>query len=144
MISIDMIDEFRRRTNSSYDDAKYYLERHNGDMLEAIIDFEKARSGGAGYSREAKRANYGGAFMRFVQRLFDIKLVITDKTDRTLGIPVIFPLLMMPVWHILILVAIGMMILGFKFNIREVKDDSFNVENIISRVKEKVRAPRNY
>jgi hypothetical protein len=144
MISIEMIDEFRRRTNSSYDDAKYYLERHNGDLLEAIIDFEKARSGGAGCSRKAQRANYGGAFMRFVQRLFDIKVMVTDRTERTLSIPIIFPLVMVPVWHILILLAIVLMIRGYRFSVREIRDDSFNVENIISRVKEKVRAPRNY
>jgi hypothetical protein len=46
MVTIEMVEEFRRRTNCSYDDAKYYLEKYNGDMLEAIIAFERGRNHG--------------------------------------------------------------------------------------------------
>lgn len=160
MITIQMIDEFRRRTNSSYDDAKYFLERHNGDILEAIIAFEKTSKGHYGSSEarrndyrdytqdfrqsEPRRSAFGSGLMRFVQRLFDIKITITDRTERTMAIPVFFPLLMVPIWHILIIAAIAMMMMGFRFSIRESKDDNFNVETIVNRVKEKVKAPRNY
>lgn len=43
MITIEQIDEFRKRTHSSYEDAKYYLEKNNGDILDAIIDFERSK-----------------------------------------------------------------------------------------------------
>ena len=45
MITIEQIDEFRKRTHSSYEDAKFFLEKNNGDILDAIIDFERTKTG---------------------------------------------------------------------------------------------------
>jgi len=41
-ISLELIDEMRKRTNCSYQEAKELLEKHNGDIIEAIIEFEKS------------------------------------------------------------------------------------------------------
>lgn len=44
-MNFELIDEFRRRTNASYDEAKHYLERTNGDLLEAVIAYEREKTG---------------------------------------------------------------------------------------------------
>ncbi len=31
-MNIQLIDEFRRRTNASFEEAKYYIESFNGDL----------------------------------------------------------------------------------------------------------------
>lgn len=41
MITIEQIDELRKRLNVTYEEAKEALEACNGDMLEAIIYLEK-------------------------------------------------------------------------------------------------------
>lgn len=41
MITLEQVEELRKRTNISYDDAKKALEETNGDILEAIINLEK-------------------------------------------------------------------------------------------------------
>lgn len=41
MITIEQIDELRKRLDVSYEEAKEALEACNGDMLEAIIYLEK-------------------------------------------------------------------------------------------------------
>lgn len=150
-MNIQMIDEFRRRTNASYDEAKYYLERHNGDLLEAIIAFERERTGyqknyQQGYSNDYRhektarpQGNVGRGFMRVLQRLLDIKLVITDKNFRTFNIPVIIPVVLFPVWHIIIVMALIMMLMGFKFSFQEMPDGNVNVESIVNKVKDKVK-----
>jgi translation elongation factor EF-Ts len=38
---MEQIDEMRKRTNCSYQEAKELLEKNNGDLLEAIVEFEK-------------------------------------------------------------------------------------------------------
>lgn len=144
MITIETIDEFRRRTNSSYDDARCYLERHNGELLEAIIDFEKTRnnsySNNNGCRQNARpRGEFGMAIMRGLQKLLDIRIVVTDKTERTFNVPILFPILVCPLWHVMILLAIVMMIMGFKFSVREIQDDNMNIENIISRLRERAK-----
>ena len=59
MITMEQIDEFRKRTNSSYEDAKYYLERNNGDVLDAIIDFERSKTGSSG----ERERHHGQSFL---------------------------------------------------------------------------------
>ena len=101
-MNIQLIDEFRRRTNASYEEAKYYLERFNGDLLEAIVAFEKEKTGHHNQNRinvGASRFLYG--LMRIVQKLIDIKLIITDKNFKTFHIPLIILIALGPVWHIL-------------------------------------------
>lgn len=41
MITLEQVEELRKRANISYDEAKSALEEANGDMLEAIINLEK-------------------------------------------------------------------------------------------------------
>jgi hypothetical protein len=147
LITIEMIDEFRRRTNCSYDDAKYYLEKYNGDMLEAIIAFERDRNRGYGYRDERRYSGYsrrgagiGRKILNALQRLLDIRIVIADNTGRTFNIPILFPLVLIPVWHILLLIALGMMLVGYRFSIREVHDGNYDLNSIISRIREKSQA----
>ncbi len=139
-MDIKLIDEFRRRTNANYDEAKYYLERHNGDLLEAIIAFEKERTGYQGKCNVqggAKRLLNGLA--RMVQKLIDIKLVIVDKTGRDFPIPLLLLLVLGPIWHILLLVAFFMLIMGYKFFFREISDPNVNVQNFVEKIKDKVK-----
>ncbi|MCX7772998.1 MAG: hypothetical protein N2376_07800 [Clostridia bacterium] len=153
-MNIQMIDEFRRRTNATYDEAKFYLERYHEDLLEAIIAFEKDRTG---YQQQKQNTyqyqnrhdpkterphhsgNFGRGVMRVLQRLIDLKLVITDKNLRSFPIPVIVPVVLFPVWHIIIIMAVAMMIMGFKFHIQEMPDPNVNVESMVSKMKDKVR-----
>lgn len=141
-MDIKLIDEFRRRTNANYDEAKYYLERYNGDLLEAIIAFEKERTG-AGYQ---KRNDFrGGAnrllngLTRVVQKLIDIKLIIIDRTGKDFPVPLLLLLVLGPIWHILLLVAIVMLIMGYKFLFREISDPNVNVQNFVEKIKDKAK-----
>ncbi|HHY64134.1 MAG TPA: hypothetical protein GX501_03715, partial [Clostridiaceae bacterium] len=82
-MNIQLIDEFRRRTNASYEEAKYYLERFNGDLLEAIVAYEREKTGYYSRSRATGAANrLLHHIMRIIQKLVDIKLIITDKDSR--------------------------------------------------------------
>ena len=140
IMDIKLIDEFRRRTNANYDEAKYYLERCNGDLLEAIIAFEKERTG------YEKKSNFrGGAnrvlngLIRVVQKLIDVKLVIIDKTGKDFNVPLLLLLVLSPIWHILLLVVFVMLIMGYKFLFREMSDPNVNVQNFVEKIKNKAR-----
>lgn len=142
-MNIDLIDEFRRRTNASYDEAKYYLERNNGDLLGAIIAYEKEKTG---YGQQApKNSNHGrgnrllGGLIRVVQKLIDIKLIVTDKTQRDFHIPLLILLVFGPIWHILIVLAIIMLLLGYKFRFHEISDPNVNVADFVDKIRNKSR-----
>lgn len=44
MITLEMIDELRKRVDVSFEDAKEALEQNNGDILESIIYLEKNKN----------------------------------------------------------------------------------------------------
>ncbi|NMA67704.1 MAG: hypothetical protein GX957_15985 [Clostridiaceae bacterium] len=129
-------DEFRRRTNSSYDEAKYYLERFNGDLLEAIIAYERENvtyKKTTGY--HTRRGGFVNGLIRLLQKLFDIKLIIIDKNGRTFDVPIILPLVLVPVWNILLVLAIIMWIIGFRFTFQDIPDPNINIESFVEKMK---------
>jgi hypothetical protein len=163
-MNIQMIDEFRRRTNASYDEAKYYLDKYNGDLLEAIIAYERAHTRNQAYSSENTRQHYsnkeyrnydqsryqayrasqnhygfGRGLMRVLQKLIDTKVVISDKDHRTFNIPVLIPMLLVPAWHIIFTAAVIMYFMGYRFSIQNIPDENMNVESFVGKVKDKVR-----
>ncbi len=139
-MEFELIDEFRKRTNASYDEAKYYLERTNGDLLEAVIAYEKERTN---YGQRRNTNNKGGrvlnGLIRVVQKLIDVKLVVADKSERTFQIPLILLLVFGLAWHILLVVAIVMLILGYRFSFVEISDPNVNVATFVERIKSKIR-----
>lgn len=139
-MNIQMIDEFRRRTNASYDEARYYLERNNGDLLEAIIAFERDRRGyhHAGRQKTCESGGFARGIVRVIQRLFDIKVVITDKSLKSYRIPIIIPIALLPALHFMVLMAVIMMFMGFKFSFQEMPDPNANIQSIIDKIKNKV------
>lgn len=139
-MNIQLIDEFRRRTNASYDEARFYLEKYNYDLLEAIIAFERERTGYQNCRNTQPRSgNFGRSIMRGLQKLFDLRLVITDRNLKSFNIPVILPIVLFPIWHMLIPVALVMLFVGFRFSFQEMPDMNVNVESIVSKVKDKVK-----
>jgi len=139
-MDIRLIDEFRRRTNASYDEARYYLEKNNGDLLEAIIDFEREKTGYRNSRRYGRRpGRLLNGLIRVLQRLVDIKLVVTDRNFKTYNIPVLFLLLLAPFWSAIIVAAIVLRIMGFRFYFRDIPDENININNIVETLKGNMR-----
>lgn len=40
-VTLEQVERLREKTNVSYEEAKAILERHNGDLLEALIELER-------------------------------------------------------------------------------------------------------
>ena len=138
-MNMNLIDEFRRRTNASYDQARYYLERFNWDLLEAIIAYETEN---ITYSKEYRTQHRSGRFVnwliRTIQRLFDIKVIVTDKNFKSFSVPIILPLILFPVWHTLFVLAVVMYIIGYRFSFREIPDPNINVESFVEKMRNRM------
>ncbi|NMA67703.1 MAG: hypothetical protein GX957_15980 [Clostridiaceae bacterium] len=102
MITIEQIDEFRKRTNSSYGDAKYFLERNNGNVLDAIIDFERTKAGKT-HSQNKQNSDVGKRFAEVLQKGFDTKMIVEDKNSILFSVPVILLIILIPLWPVVIL-----------------------------------------
>ncbi len=136
MITIEQIDEFRKRTNSSYEDARVFLERHQGDVLDAIIDFEKTK---AAWRPPVKKPQQKGDFGRWIlellQKGFDLRMTVEDKTGKLLfTVPILLLLLLTPAWPMLLISCLFLILLGFKLGFRDIKSTAVNVKEIFNTV----------
>jgi len=152
MVTIEQIDEFRKRTNSSYEDAKYYLEKNNGDILEAIIDFERSKTGKSYHSYkhnnhkyyrdsccQDKNHEYGRKFSDLLQKGFDTKIYVEDKNTVLFSVPIIFLLLLIPLWFIVMVMFIFFAMLGYKISVRDEKSRNINVNDFFQNVTDKMK-----
>lgn len=138
MITIEQIDEFRKRTNSSYEDARYFLEKNNGDILDAIIDFERTKSGRQNKYKK-QQDDFGKNLADILQKGFDTKIVVEDSNSTLFSVPVILLFLLIPLWVPVIILVIFLSILGYRFRIRDMKSTEVNVSNIIRNINEKMK-----
>ncbi|NLL68400.1 MAG: hypothetical protein GX236_12035 [Clostridiaceae bacterium] len=140
MVTIEQIDEFRKRTHSSYEDAKYFLEKNNGDVLDAIIDFERTKSNRV-HSHQSKkqRDDFGNRFADILQKGFDTKLVVEDKGSPLFAIPIILLILLLPIWVFILLFFILLTTLGYKLSIKDEKSQNVNVNSIFQNINNKMK-----
>ena len=144
MITIEQIDEFRKRTNSSYEDAKYYLEKNNGDVLEAIIDFERSKTGKSYHYNKrdccsTRNQDAGKKFSDLLQKGFDTRIFVEDKSSVLFNIPVILLLLLLPLWVVIVVMFIFFAMLGYKISVRDIKSENVNVNDFFRNVSEKMK-----
>lgn len=141
MITMEQIDEFRKRTNSSYEDAKYYLERNNGDVLDAIIDFERSKTGRSGhrerhhgqsFQKSRHQQDYGHKFSDILQKGFDTRVFVEDSKSVLFSIPIILFLFLLPFWIIVVIMFVFLIMLGYKVTIRDVKSQNVDVNAFLT------------
>ncbi|HOL85648.1 DUF4342 domain-containing protein [Thermoclostridium caenicola] len=148
MISMELIDEFRKRTHSSYEEAKFYLERNNGDLLDAIIDFERSKTGRAqhrgGYHaphipHDRSQQDFGHKLTTLLQKGFDTRIFVEDSKSVLFNVPVILLLFLLPFWVIIVVLFVFFMMLGYKISVRDVKSRNIDVDAIFSNISEKMK-----
>lgn len=143
-ISMELMDEMRKRTNCSYQEAKELLEKHQGDLVEAIIDFEKKhahRTTYQSYSQEKNRKF--GKVRELVQKGFRTRFIIEKEKNIILNIPVniliLAVIVTMPIIWLYPVAFIVLYFMGYKIRIRkeEGQDVSVNeiMDDIVSEVK---------
>ncbi|MCR6546419.1 DUF4342 domain-containing protein [Dehalobacterium formicoaceticum] len=144
-IDMKLIDEMRKRTNCSYQEAKELLEKHNGDLIEAIVEFEK---------KQAQYGNFSGyngnssTFGNRVKRMFhkgNVTRFSVEKGEETyLNIPVnillLILLITMPIfWFYAILVGV-LYVLGYKIRIKKDAGRTVEINTIMDDLSSKVKS----
>lgn len=156
MITLEQVDQLRKRTNCSYEEAKELLEKHNGDVLEAIVDFEKNRKGKS-YSnyRNYGSDNYNGEYRNrgdfwrkvreVIQLGFDNRLMVEDSKGIILNVPInILLLLVIFIPYITIPIFFFLLILGYKISVKKLKGNDVNISEIVKDAADKFAGKGQY
>ena len=140
MVTIEQIDEFRKRTNSSYEDARFFLERHQGDVLEAIIDFEKTKASWRPPERKQNKGEFGRKVAELLQKGFDLRMTVEDKAGKLLfTVPILLMLILMPAWPMMLFACLFLILLGYRLNFRDIKSTAVDVKDIFENLGSQMR-----
>ena len=94
-VSLEKIDMLMERANISYKEAKEALEKHNGDMVEALIELESSHRTALGpknqrQQRHQKHQNERDFFEDvkvFIQKMHKTSFIFGRKGHKVLDIP---------------------------------------------------------
>ncbi|AGI39453.1 DUF4342 domain-containing protein [Thermoclostridium stercorarium] len=135
MITLEQVDQMRKRTNCSYEEAKFFLEKHNGDLLEAIVDFEKNKNGTK--TQSFISGKNAGDFWQSVSKLikqgFVTRVIIEDNERNVIiNVPVnIMLLFVIFASYIVIPILLILLLLGYKLSIRNTGREETGVSSAV-------------
>ncbi|WP_425803107.1 DUF4342 domain-containing protein [Desulfitobacterium sp. Sab5] len=142
-ITMEQIDEMRKRTNCSYEEAKELLEKHNGDLLEAIVDFEKKHGYQSRHESYQKPHKLGRRIKELIQKGFRIRVIIEKDKNVILNIPlnilIIAILVTMPFFWLYLIGFVAIYLMGYKIRLRKEEGLEVNIDEIVNGIGSKVR-----
>lgn len=147
-INLEQIDEMRKRTNCSYSEAKELLEKNNGDLISAIIEFEKKHGSKSNSSSNQKKAekdstSFGKRVRELIRKGFATRVII-EKAGNTflnvsLNILIIAVLITLPVIFIDFAAFIVLYVMGYRIRVRKEKGQDVNVNEFVDALGSKVK-----
>ena len=139
-INLEQIDELRKRTNVSYEDAKKALEECNGDVVEALIYLEKQKK----VKPEEKPGtdNFGNfilAVKRIIKKGNRTKLIVKKGEYTILSLPVTVVVIITLVAPYITVVALVLAILtGHRLRFQGENGEDMKVNDPLDKVSDYV------
>jgi hypothetical protein len=139
-ISMEQIDEMRKRTNCSYQEAKELLEKNNEDLIEAIIEFENRHGSQSREDRKNRQkayqnTNHGRKAKAMLHKGFVTRLVIEKDQNIILNLPLIIlilaVLISMPIIWIWPVAFIILYFAGYKIRIKKGAGGEVDINDIV-------------
>ncbi len=141
-IGIEQIDEMRNRTNCSYQEAKELLQKHDGDLIDAIVEFEK-NHGSKQKKTSEKNSSFGKKVKELVQKGFVNRFVIEKEENTILNIPVnvliLAVIITMPLIWIYPIIFIAIYLMGYKIRLRKEEGQEVDINEFVDGIGSKVR-----
>jgi hypothetical protein len=139
-IPLEKIDELRKRTNCSYEEAKILLEKHNGDIVEAIVEFERQNRSKSGSRYNNGNSSFGAKLKHLIKKGFKTKFIVEKAGETIINIPVNLLIIGLLIFHwFLVALLVIAFALGYRFRFRKETGENVDVNKIINGFASKVR-----
>lgn len=144
-ISIELIDEVRKRTNCSYQEAKELLEKHNGDLIDAIVDFEKKQGHRPKDSQKKESTTgFGQKAKNLIEKGFITRFVIEKEENTFLNISIniliLAVIITMPIFWLYPVALIAVYLMGYRIRIRKEEGKDIDINEFVDGIGNKVRS----
>jgi hypothetical protein len=137
----EKIEELKKRANISYANAKEILEKHNWNVLEALIELEKDKK-----INSSKDDTILNKIKRLVVKGNRTKFVVTKKEQTVVNLPINFMIVAVIMgFHLILLALVLVFITGCKMSIKKAEGDTIDIDDVIIDVSKKVKkAAKNF
>lgn len=164
MERIEMVEKIRERANISMEEARDVLERNHWDMLDAMVELERAGKINAGANASSKsntetvyetvNPTFSGkeqkdpekrmkfrlkeAIRTTLRFIFDNKLLVSKNNEEIIRVPLILPVIfaLASVGTFMVVLLAGM-VFGFRYTIEGKADDHADVTGKINETMDK-------
>src|SRR3989339_2044726 len=130
-ISFEKIEELRKRANISYEEAKCLLEKHNEDVLEALIELEKSKRINE-HCCDFHSKKCSSKIKRLFKKGMLTRFIITKNDNTIVNLPVNYGILSLIFsFHFVIISLILVFIFGCKMSIKKLCGEQMNVDDVM-------------
>lgn len=138
MITLEQIDELRKRANVSFEDAREALEKCNGDLVEALVYLEK--NGKIKSTNESgEKGSLWEKFKAIVDKGNNTRFIIRkkDKTIVNLSVTValIFAVL---TFYISVIGLLAALIAGYRFKFLKQNGEDMKVNETLDKMHDNI------
>jgi len=136
-ITIEMIDELRKRSRVSYQDAKEALEKHNGSLVESLVYLEKNNK--IKFTSASERNRFLDRVKALIDKGNNVRFIVS-KDDRTvLNLSLTISILIGAVtFHISAIAAAIGLITGYKFKFEKNSGEDMKVNVVLDKVHDNI------
>ncbi len=138
--SIEDIEQIRRRSGITYEEAVSMLDYHNGDVARVLIDLEKSgrlheMSGTRTRESQENSSRKGGKFMNFIQKALRTRIKVRKGETLIINLSVLFVVaaaVLMGLHRAFGIAVLGLILglmMGYQINIDN-NDEAFTPEKV--------------
>lgn len=137
-VNLEQIDELRRRTSVSYEDAKEALDMCEGDMLEAIIYLEKNKKAKTATNDEEKECLFD-KIKALIKKGSNVRFIIKKKEKVFLNLSLnVAILIAIFAFHVTIIGLILALICGYRMKFETNKGEDIKANQTLDKVQDSI------
>lgn len=146
-ITIEMIDELRKRANVSFEDAKMALEKYEGDLVEALVYLEKQnmfKAESAKSAESAEKTSFSDNIKKLIEKGNNTRFIISKKGRTVLNLSLTISIIVFILaFHITAIALVIALFAGYKFRFEKNNGEDMKVNAVLNKVHDNVENFKN-
>lgn len=133
-ITLEQIDELKKRANVSFEDARMALQECNGDLVEALVYLEKNGKINSTNSSEQKES-LGDKFKTLLDKGNNTRFIIWKKDKTILNLSVTISIIIAVLaFHVSIIGLVVALIFGYRFKFEKKNGEDMKVNETLDKM----------
>lgn len=136
-ITIELIDELRKRANVSYESAKEALEKNDGDLVEALIYLESHDKIKPEASSE--KDSFFDKMRRLINKSNNIRFIVSKNGRTALNLSLTATIIIAAVaFHVSTIALIIALLTGYRFRLEKNTGEDMKVNQVLNKVQDDI------